>query len=483
MANQVDYRDPTPNNFPQDYDQTKVDSRVKLRSDSIKHKQKGVDTREAMYQALEIGSVTANEARETAINTASRQDETEKIVNEGIGAFTEDSEVKIARDGHANLLEKERDQDTRIATTDITDYNAIAGFIEDDTQEVGGGIPNYVVDMLDELATPDTTHFNFGHITDDHNQLSTYAPNSLRHYASIAAASYKLGLDVIVSNGDNANGWFDRDEILLEEKQATNILFDRANPNTDVFISMGNHDLGVMQNGKTKPEQCISVDEFKSIIRANGAYGEIRDGNSTYCYKDYPAKKVRLIQLDSFDLPETTNADGTYKYNFLQTSAYRQAQLNWLANTALKLPDKNWQVVIFTHCPLPNTFEVVSGGSPLTQINSEILIGVINAFQNGNTYHASSNDELSVDFECDFTKQGAGVLIGLITGHIHKDGQLVYKGINCIETAASLCYSGDPNRVADSRTEDCWDIFSVDTQNRSIHVQRFGYGEDRTFTY
>lgn len=82
MANQVDYRDPTPNNFPQDYDPAKVDPRVKLRSESIKNKQKGVDTREAMYQALEIGSVTANEAKTTAINTASRQDESEKKVQD-----------------------------------------------------------------------------------------------------------------------------------------------------------------------------------------------------------------------------------------------------------------------------------------------------------------------------------------------------------------------------------------------------------------
>lgn len=82
MVNKVVYRDPTPNNFPDDYDQNKVDPRVKLRSDSIKHKQKGVDTREAMYQALEIGSVTANEAKTTAINTASRQDESEKKVQD-----------------------------------------------------------------------------------------------------------------------------------------------------------------------------------------------------------------------------------------------------------------------------------------------------------------------------------------------------------------------------------------------------------------
>ncbi|WP_367370152.1 hypothetical protein [Latilactobacillus curvatus] len=82
MVNKVDYRDSTPNNFPDDYDPAKVDPRVKLRSDSIKHKQKGVDTREGIYQALEIGSVTANEAKETAIDTASRQDESEKKVQD-----------------------------------------------------------------------------------------------------------------------------------------------------------------------------------------------------------------------------------------------------------------------------------------------------------------------------------------------------------------------------------------------------------------
>lgn len=483
MVNKVVYRDPTPNNFPNDYDPAKVDLRVKLRSDSIKDKQKGIDTREAMYQALEIGSVTANEAKSTAQQTASRQDETEKIVNEGIGAFTEDSETIIARDGHENLLAKERDQDTRIAMADIADYSAIAGFIADNQQEVGGAMPDYAIDDLNNLVIPDPLHFNFGHITDNHHQLSSYAPNSLRHYASIARASESLGLDAIVSNGDNANGWYGREQILLELQQATSTLFDRAAPGTDVFISMGNHDLGVMQNGKTKPAQCISVEEFKHIIRANGAYGEIRDGDSTYCYKDYFSKKVRLIQLDSFDLPEMTNEDGTYKYDFLKISAYRQAQLMWLANKALKLPAKDWQVIIFTHCPLPGTFEVTAGQPQLTQINSEILIGVLTAFKNGKAYSAKSTSEFPVDFECDFTAQGAGVLIGLISGHIHADGQMIYQGINCIETAASLCYSENVHRIPNSSSEDLWDVFSVDMINRTIHAQRFGYGSDRTFTY
>ncbi|WP_459128113.1 glycosyl hydrolase family 28-related protein [Latilactobacillus curvatus] len=104
MANQVDYRDPTPNNFPQDYDPSKVDSRVKLRSESIKHKQKGKHTREAMYQALEIGSVTANEAKGLSLTTAKEQSNLNQRVDDQISAGTiKDEEIDFR---HSDMLKK-----------------------------------------------------------------------------------------------------------------------------------------------------------------------------------------------------------------------------------------------------------------------------------------------------------------------------------------------------------------------------------------
>lgn len=104
MVNDVTYRDPTPNKFPQDYDPAKVDSRVKLRSESIKHKQKGADTREAMYQALEIGSVTAGEAKTTADKTAESQDNLNQRVNDQIIAGTiKDEEIDFR---HSDMLKK-----------------------------------------------------------------------------------------------------------------------------------------------------------------------------------------------------------------------------------------------------------------------------------------------------------------------------------------------------------------------------------------
>lgn len=104
MVNKVVYRDPTPNNFPNDYDPAKVDPRVKLRSDSIKDKQKGIDTREAMYQALEIGSVTASEAKSTADKTAESQDSLNQRVDDQIAAGTiKDEEIDFR---HSEMLKK-----------------------------------------------------------------------------------------------------------------------------------------------------------------------------------------------------------------------------------------------------------------------------------------------------------------------------------------------------------------------------------------
>lgn len=104
MANQVDYRDPTPNNFPQDYDPAKVDPRVKLRSDSIKHKQKGIHTREAMFQSLEIGATIASEAKTTADETAESQDNLNQRVDDQIAANTiKDEEIDFR---HSDMLKK-----------------------------------------------------------------------------------------------------------------------------------------------------------------------------------------------------------------------------------------------------------------------------------------------------------------------------------------------------------------------------------------
>lgn len=63
---QADYNDSTPNNFPNDYDPSKIDSRVAIRANAVRGKKKGVDVRGALAQGVEIASVDATEAKANA---------------------------------------------------------------------------------------------------------------------------------------------------------------------------------------------------------------------------------------------------------------------------------------------------------------------------------------------------------------------------------------------------------------------------------
>lgn len=399
-----------------------------------------------------------------------------KILEDGL--LTKADLDKYLADFSQKFIDLEND--VKKSLGDFQKGNPLATYFEDEINEVGGPIPAYYQNRLNQFNSIPKDNFNVGFITDAHLQLDNYAPNSTAHYAYIAAASRRARLDAIIAGGDNTNGWWEKNQKLVETRHATSTLFNRTAAGTDVFFQMGNHDTGINQNGHNTPDTCLSESEIKAMYHtADLMYGEVRDGDSLYGYKDYPDKKVRLIWLNSFDLPYELNEDGTFKYDFLRQPSYRNQQLTWLAEKALKMANKDWQVMVFTHAPLPDTFGVIP-----TEFNSDVLIGILNAFQNGIAYSIKDTTrEMPVDINVDFSTQGTGVLIGLFTGHVHEDGQMLYSNINCVETACSLCYSGDSQRARGTETEDCWDIFSIDTVNRKIHAYRFGYGTDRNFGY
>ena len=97
MADEVIYNDPTPNNFPNDYNKSQVDSRVALRSDSVKHKMKGHDVREGIYQSMEISSVVAGQADKKSTNAEKISKDTQNRFNVQINGQDYDNESKDAR--------------------------------------------------------------------------------------------------------------------------------------------------------------------------------------------------------------------------------------------------------------------------------------------------------------------------------------------------------------------------------------------------
>lgn len=90
-------RDPYPNNFPDDYDKSKIDSRVLKRSSSVENKLFGGETREAMKQGIEISSVVSTEAKKLSDETSERQDDLEERWDAVVSETTDGAEVIEAR--------------------------------------------------------------------------------------------------------------------------------------------------------------------------------------------------------------------------------------------------------------------------------------------------------------------------------------------------------------------------------------------------
>lgn len=363
-------------------------------------------------------------------------------------------------------------------------------YFEDETIEVGGSIPSYYVDELNKIVgSLPNDRFNIGLITDNHYQNFDYSPNGLAHYANIAALSRRINLAAIISGGDNINGDNDKHSKVWQTKHVMATLKYRVSNQTDVFALFGNHDSGIGQTADTGATDLtvadnLSENELKALYGTNSNdYGEIRNGNSLYGFKDYTDKKVRVVFLNAFDLPFTSK-NGVYDYDFLSQSGFQNAQLNWLANTAFNLPDKTWQVMIFSHAPLSGSFGNDESGQGIKQFNTDVVIGLVNALQNGSSYTLKDSErELPVDVTANFTSQGSIKVIGFISGHVHEDNQMVFRSINCIETTCSWATPLNDQRVANTITEDAWDVFSVDTVNHHIYIKRFGYGDDRDYAY
>ncbi|MDN6447414.1 MAG: hypothetical protein L0K32_09965, partial [Lacticaseibacillus paracasei] len=97
VEQQATYRDPTENGFPDDYDQSKVDSRVAIRAKAVREKQKGVDVRGALAQGVEIAGAIAGESVQSAIDARAIAKDTQSRFNDQISGATNSNEVIDAR--------------------------------------------------------------------------------------------------------------------------------------------------------------------------------------------------------------------------------------------------------------------------------------------------------------------------------------------------------------------------------------------------
>ena len=101
-------------------------------------------------------------------------------------------------------------------------------------------------------------------------------------------------------------------------------------------------------------------------------------------------------------------------------------------------------------------------------------------------YNAAGSDPfVTGTIPYDFTNAN-GTPVCVIGGHNHKDASRTENGILIIQTTTDGYNANeDPDvvRTPGTATEQAFDVFTIDTTEKTISTVRIGYGSDRTFTY
>ncbi|WFR55515.1 metallophosphoesterase [Anaerocolumna sp. AGMB13025] len=344
-------------------------------------------------------------------------------------------------------------------------------------------IPYYLKQMADSqilkaenLQTSDTLQFLLytdSHITNTSSFADIYTLNYINS---------KLKPEFTACCGDNLDNAPTKDQHL----ETASKLMDTLTVNR-FFTVKGNHDDNSIISEGTDNIKSTMLPQEQFDIMFKGLEGVVNfdsdNKSGLYYYYDMDKYKVRAIFLNSIDIPYMSDQDvpTAWKYSGQSTYAYSDTQLNWLTHKALRLPDKDWKVIFFTHV---NPFEEGMIGSDSLARNGDVLLGIVDAFRGGSKYKSiPAIGDFHQDISVDFTEQGEGNIIAFFYGHTHSEQVLIRKGIRYISTwndcpKKSASNPQAPARTVGTTSEICLNAVTVDLVQNRISFTKFGAGED-----
>ncbi|MCI8273524.1 MAG: leucine-rich repeat protein [Clostridia bacterium] len=305
----------------------------------------------------------------------------------------------------------------------------------------------------------DKNMLSFSFITDIHgDQEGTSNLMNIQAFNKITDNNLvKLG----VSAGDMTTGKY---EDFLSGKALYNLDYytkSLRKSNAPVLFARGNHDCNTRQSA----DVAISGNQYYETV-LKGLRNEVvfneDDLGGDYYYKDLEDKKIRICVLNAFN---------GANYEFI----FGDKQLQFIANEALDLSKKDkpeeWQVLFISHTVDKAAHDEVPS-------DQQKLYDIINAFQQG--------EKRTIDnIQVDYTKQGKGTFIAFITGHHHNDTTTIKNDILIITVRSSSITFDRENKNTETYDENdlCFDVFSIDTENKELYSTRVGRGKDRKWNY
>lgn len=351
------------------------------------------------------------------------------------------------------------------------------------------------INYIDEVREKDLSilpvkdNFCFAWFSDNHYTLT----NGKGHYVSPTNAIVKdidtfIGLDAILNGGDNI---IYGSKSKVQGLTALFKMFDTIDMGKFVPC-VGNHDFNsVADNGVTiNTDEWIITDTELETLFFRKAVTTSRPNGKLYYYRDFDTKKVRIIVLDTMDIPIQFNGDGTIKYDPVGIHGLSQTQMEWL-DSALDLTNKtsasDWKIIILMHVGAYFTDEGFTQNTN-TLTNRLGLRAMLSAFVNRSTYSYSYTDtEHDGIFTMSINGNMAnrqGKLIAVLSGHAHADAYVNTDGFNAIQIDTSSCV-GVLGRTPTPFTlnETCIDVVILDDTQNKIILKRFGIGSDREYPY
>lgn len=313
--------------------------------------------------------------------------------------------------------------------------------------------------------------FSFIHVSDNHHLGAHTGIESNLTAMAIKYLHSRLHFDAILNTGDEllTNNTGGNPHVALGN--AIN-----AYPVEDMVFCEGNHDRGIIEPLIThKQYYNYVIRQWKDNENVHTVYPK------SYYYRDYPDKKIRIVCVTLYDIPD--ESFDQYPYN--DYCGYDQTQMEWLCNTALRI-DSDWSVIVMVHSAPVTTAEGNTGNGTAGQ-NPLVLRQILESFKNGTNAtvtHSSTvaNGFFNISLSTGFASQGARNLVGVFSGHTHLDR--IVK-INTISYDAICCgyidiveYGGTGTRgtrTAFDYSAICFDVGIVDTSAKSVNLYRIGF--------
>lgn len=362
-----------------------------------------------------------------------------------------------------------------------------------------GKMPSYwkesvknVISTINNLVASDKNYIPLGAYFSDMHVRYKYSPNY--GYTGILSAMVMNATQMpfALCTGDigasSGNG-FTKESEMIDCFEDVNDILAPIGWNR-LLVTQGNHDGSWgTANDKAYAYQMSPQKLYNYIYRkldtSNHIFG---GGDNSYYYVDYPEKKIRVIMLNSLWCETSENSDGTAVYDRQHYFGFGQAQLEWLANTALSFEEEGWTVLLATHVPPIATYSS-------NYRDMSILHGILSAYCDKTSYTGSYTRNTgknegtwaNVSISVDFTSKITGKIVGFLCGHVHKDtiDTTTYKyPIITITSDGNIPYDdNEETRVSGTDNEHAIDFVTINPVKQEVVLTRLGVGASRVYSY